>query len=112
MSNLQIGLAIAGVLVLVAMVLHGAWSSRKNLTRQAVPQTPVFDPDSEPRLDHGIEPELDGAAFDVAKFPLIQMERNSSIDALIDVVAPIALENPVWGDAALAAMPATRHRRP
>ena len=108
MSNLQIGLAIAGDLVLVAMVLHGAWSSRKNLTRQAVPQTPVVDPDSEPRLDHGIEPELDGAAFDVAKFPLIQMERNSSIDALIDVVAPIALENPVWGDAALAAMPATR----
>ncbi|MBK7052658.1 MAG: cell division protein FtsZ [Rhodoferax sp.] len=108
MGNLQIGLALAGALVLVIMVLHGAWSSRKNLPRQAVPPVPVANPGSEPQLGQGIEPELDAAAFDVAKFPLVPIEKNSCIDPLIDVLAPIALENPVWGDAALAAMPATR----
>ena len=30
MSNLQLGLAIAGGLVLAAVVAHGAWTSRKN----------------------------------------------------------------------------------
>jgi FtsZ-interacting cell division protein ZipA len=38
MSNLQIGLAIAGGVVLAAVVAHGAWSSRKNTPRQALPE--------------------------------------------------------------------------
>jgi hypothetical protein len=36
------------------------------------------------------------------------LEKKPSLDALIDVIAPIALENPVSGDAALVAMPSTR----
>ena len=35
MSNLQLGLAIAGVVVLAVVVAHGAWTSRKNRPRQA-----------------------------------------------------------------------------
>ena len=38
MSNLQIGLAIAGGLVLAGVVAHGAWNSRRNAPRQAKPE--------------------------------------------------------------------------
>ena len=37
MSSLQIGLAIAGGVVLVGVVAHGTWTSRKNKPRQAEP---------------------------------------------------------------------------
>jgi FtsZ-interacting cell division protein ZipA len=37
MSSLQIGLAVAGGLVLIGVVVHGAWTSRKNKPRQAEP---------------------------------------------------------------------------
>jgi FtsZ-interacting cell division protein ZipA len=39
MSNLQIGLAIAGGVVLAAVVAHSTWTSRKNKPRQADPVT-------------------------------------------------------------------------
>ena len=42
MSNLQIGLAIAGGLILAAVVAHGAWSARKNQPKLAtVEDAPV-----------------------------------------------------------------------
>ncbi|MEO7105654.1 MAG: cell division protein FtsZ, partial [Rhodoferax sp.] len=54
MSNLQIGLAIAGGLVLAAVVAHGAWSTRRNSPRQAQPE-PTGDAQSnghrEPSFD-------------------------------------------------------------
>lgn len=108
MNNLQIGLAIAGVLVLAAIVAHGAWTSRKNLPRQATPDDPADTTRSEPQMGEAIEPELDAAAFDVANFPLPVVEKRPSMDALIDVIAPVTLDGPVSGDAALAAMPSTR----
>ncbi|MBU3648499.1 MAG: hypothetical protein FGM56_10545, partial [Limnohabitans sp.] len=45
MSTLQIGLAIAGGVVLAGVVAHSAWTSRKNKPRQAepLPQEPVVD---------------------------------------------------------------------
>lgn len=104
MSTLQIGLAVAGGVVLAAMVAHGAWTSRRNLPRQASPDESA----SELPADRNIEPGLDVAAFDVANFPLPVPEKKPSMDALIDVIAPIALEGVVSGDAALAAMPTTR----
>ena len=41
MSNLQIGLAIAGGLVLAGVVAHSAWSARKNQPKLATPEAPV-----------------------------------------------------------------------
>lgn len=104
MSTLQIGLAVAGGVVLAAMVAHGAWTSRRNLPRQASPD----EPKTEPQVDRNIEPGLDVAAFDVANFPLPVPEKKPSLDSLIDVIAPIAVDGVVSGDAALAAMPTTR----
>lgn len=108
LSNLQIGLAILGGLVLLAMAAHAAWKARKNRPRQAAPNDPGLGPDNESQVGAGIEPGLDVAAFDVASFPLPLLEKRASMDALIDVIAPIALEGLVSGDAALAAMPPTR----
>lgn len=104
MGNLQLGLAILGGLVLAGMVAHGAWTSRKNLPRQATPAPQSGERDS----DIGVEPALDVAAFDVANFPVPLPEKKASLDALIDVIAAIAVEAPVSGDAALAALPVTR----
>lgn len=108
MNNLQIGLAIAGVLVLVAIAAHGAWTSRKNLPRQATPEGAAESSRAEPQMGGPLEPELDAAAFDVANFPLPVMEKRPTMDSLIDVIASVTLEGPVSGDAALAAMPSTR----
>jgi hypothetical protein len=104
MSNLQMGLLALGGAVLAVMAVHAAWTSRKNLPRQATPD----DPPTEPHRVEGIEPELDAAAFDVADFPLPVPEKKPALDSLIDVMAPITLEAPISGEAALAAMPSTR----
>ena len=47
MSNLQIGLAIAGGVILAGVVAHGAWNSRRNAPRQAKPE-----PAREPQADN------------------------------------------------------------
>lgn len=104
LSNLQLGLAVVGALVLIAMVVHGAWTSRKNQLRQAVPDEVPTDP----HLGGRIEPGLDAAAAEVANFPPPVLEKKPALDALIDVIAPIALENPVSGETALLALPPTR----
>ena len=108
MSNLQIGLALVGALVLVAMVAQAAWASRRSRPRQASSDAGVGSAQAPGQGNAGIEPELDAAAYDVAKFPLPAPEKKPAMDALIDVIAPIALEDVVSGDAALAAMPSTR----
>ena len=56
MSTLQIGLAIAGGLVLAGVVAHGAWTSRRSQPRQADPQAPRVEPEPgpiEPVFDNG-----------------------------------------------------------
>ncbi len=112
MSSLQLWLAIAGGLILAAVVAHGAWTSRKNAPLQAVPEEP-----SAPREPGGpngptgqIDPALvlNDAEFAAPNFSLPPLERKPLLDALIDVIAPIALDNVVSGDAVLMAMPATR----
>ena len=102
MSNLQIGLAVAGGLVLAAVVAHGAWTSRKMAPRQATPQDSADTPGGP------LEPHLEAEAFGSDNFPLPPPEKKPGLDSLIDVIAPIGLEVEVSGDAALAAMPVTR----
>lgn len=107
MSNLQIGLAIAGGLVLAGVVAHGAWSSRKNAPKQAsVPTQTAAEPVFENR-----EPTLDDADFSNSEIHVPAMPKRPAMDALIDVIATVALDSAVGvvsGEAAIAAMPATR----
>jgi hypothetical protein len=102
MSTLQIGLAVAGGLVLAAVVAHGAWTSRKNAPRQADPDGPATEPAGP------VEPGLNDDALGTAGLQIPALKKELALDALIDVIAPIALESPVSGDAALAALPPTR----
>ena len=111
MSTLQISLAIAGAAVLVVVVAHGAWTSRKNRPRQATQPVPTIgetttdtstDVDTLERQD----PAFDGSLE--ALTTLTSIEKKAALDGLIDVIAPIAIEGQVSGEAALSAMPATR----
>ncbi|MEI8324353.1 MAG: cell division protein ZipA C-terminal FtsZ-binding domain-containing protein [Betaproteobacteria bacterium] len=103
MSNLQIGLAIAGGLVLAGVVANNAWSTRKSALRQ--PQT---DPRSPESAALPLEPQFDAVGFDAGLAALPSADKRVALDALIDVIAAINLEAPVSGEAALAALPATR----
>lgn len=113
MSNLQIGLAIAGGVALAAVIAHSAWSSRRNTPRQAQP-LPV--PASDEVADAAVTtPDLEALGSSVdADTPAFVLPRppvRPAMDALIDVIATIALDPAtpaVSGEAALAAMPATR----
>ncbi len=112
LSNLQLSLAVAGGLVLAAVVAHGAWTSRKNTPRQAEPQTPAtgsdgLAADGTKASGELIEPSLDGS-FGAGAFAVPPVAKVPPLDALVDVIAPISLDAPVSGDAILAAMPATR----
>ncbi|MDH4450913.1 MAG: cell division protein ZipA C-terminal FtsZ-binding domain-containing protein [Rhodoferax sp.] len=105
MSSLQMGLAITGGLVLAAVVAHSAWTARRNTPRQAKPLQPsdAQHAQTDPVL---LEVDADTPAFQLPRPPV-----RPAMDALIDVIAPMALDATapvVSGDAALAAMPATR----
>lgn len=109
MSNLQLGLAVAGGLALIALVAHNTWKSRKNAPRQ-----PGTTGQTQGNAAEAQEPSLDpadstGAA---AAMPAAPVARKPAMDALIDAIATLALDplSPVVsGDAAVAALPA--HRR-
>jgi hypothetical protein len=106
MSNLQIGLAIAGGVVLAAVVAHGAWNSRRNAPRQAVPEPTGDSATGEQR-----EPVLSEFEHDTQPMTLPPAARRLAMDSLIDVIATVALDGPsamVSGEAAIAAMPSTR----
>jgi hypothetical protein len=103
-NSLQVSLAGIGGLTLVAVVIYNYWMSRKNAPRQAEPQTePLRDPSSSLDSSATFEPVL------TDDFPSIpQPERKPQLDALIDVIAMVDVDQPVSGDAALAALPTTR----
>ncbi|MFT3777065.1 MAG: cell division protein ZipA C-terminal FtsZ-binding domain-containing protein [Ottowia sp.] len=121
MSSLQVGLAVAGGLVLGGVIAYNTWNARRNEPRQAQPdsQPAPLAPDErvEPTIDGApamaeperVEPAFDGAAALPSLGPLPAPEKRPRLDALIDVIAPIALDGRVVsGDALLAALPATR----
>jgi hypothetical protein len=117
-NSLTVGLAILGGLVLAGVVAHSAWQTRRNAPRIAQPD------ESQKSLaqqseNAPIEPSLDLNGLRVSNDPngdseLIDLGEASSVtkypalDALIDAIAPIAIDEPISGDAALAALPPTR----
>lgn len=112
MSSLQVGLAVGGGLILGGVIAYNTWNARRNQPRQAQPEaaSEPIEPGSAPldpeRHQGRVEPSFDGAP---ALGPLPLPEKRLRLDALIDVIAPIALDGRVVsGDALLAALPVTR----
>ena len=100
MSSFTIGVAIIGGLLLALLVAYNAWTARRNAPRQPeAVRAPVAPADA-----HSAERQE--PAFDPP--PLVLADKKPGLDALIDALTPIALDTPVSGDAALAAMPPTR----
>ena len=136
MSTLQISLAVAGGMILAGVVAHSAWSSRRNAPRQpttpdsgvteAMPPRDKVPDDSSPITSATLDgfaaerrepsfdpashtPAQEGAAAPFMPWPgLASPEKPPALDALIDVIAPVALDGVASGEAALAAMPSTR----
>jgi len=101
-------LAIVGGLVLAAVIAHGAWTARKAGPKRAVP--PMEEPhfDSPPVTAEGVagEEPLEVALPAVAR-PL--RRPSARIDALIDAIAAITVEQPVAGELAMQHQPGS-HR--
>jgi len=106
MSPLQLGLLAIGAVILLALLAYNLWLMHKSRSEQRNAQ--LTDPDDlllqEPTLDVNA---LDGAPDDTG-FALPMPEKKPGLDALIDVITPIALDTPVSGEAVLAALPPTR----
>jgi hypothetical protein len=104
MSSLQISLLVAGGVTLLAVVMYNQWVSRRSAPRQAVTSEPEVHNDTQmANADGPVEPVLED---DFHNLP--QPERKPVLDALIDVISTIEVDQPVSGDAALAALPVTR----
>lgn len=105
MDSLQLSLLGIGGATLLAVVAYNQWVSRKSAPRQADAPPPEADEATVPVVDEDgpIEPVLQD---DFSSLP--QPERKPVLDALIDVISLIEVDHPVSGDAALAALPATR----
>jgi len=103
MNSLQISLLVAGGVTLLAVVLYNQWVSRKSAPRQADDSGGDAAPAETTADGAAVEPVLED---DFHSLP--QPERKPVMDALIDVISTIEVDQPVSGDAALAAMPATR----
>ena len=104
MSSLQLGLLVAGGVTLLAVVLYNQWVSRRSAPRQAELSEPLPEVAEEALATEGpVEPVLED---DFRNLP--QPERKPVLDAVIDVISTIEVDQPVSGDAALAALPSTR----
>ncbi len=103
MSNLQLGLAMLGGVLLAAVVAYNAWVTRKNAPRKAQSTEPGLPDGADERLEPDFTDPLPPHAD-----PLAAADRRPGLDALIDSIAPLTLDVEVSGDAILAAMPGTR----
>lgn len=123
MNNLLLGLTIAGGVVLAGVVAHGTWTARKAAPKLAendevpdagrsFPQSFSSDPSDALSAGAHIEPVFSATQFDsqlAHDLTLVQgVDKKTSLDPLIDVISMIQLETVISGDAAMAAMPATR----
>ncbi len=118
MNDLTLGLAVLGGTMLAALVAWNTWTARRNTPRQpeesdTTPMPPPSSADAAAAARPGLVGDHDGdrrepVLDDVGLEPVPPPERKPGLDALIDVIAPVALDAVVSGDAALAAMPPTR----
>jgi hypothetical protein len=103
-SGFTVGLAVLGGLVLALIVAWNAWTTRRNTPRQPEVAAPAAAVAVDVPLDERTEPVFDDAPLTVLPVP----EKKPGLDGLIDALARMAVDAPVSGEAALAALPSTR----
>ena len=119
MSTLQLSLAILGGLVLAAIVAHGTWQARRNEIKRvalepgaepAPPQEPSFAPTAPPQPDEG-SPKVAAEDSQPPRIEPTLVRRAAGLprlDALIDAIATLTVDNPVSGETAIAHLPPAR----
>jgi len=103
MSSFTLGIALLGGFVLAVLVAWNAWTTRRNTPRQPQAAAAAAAAAQAPPQER-TEPVFDDAAL----APLPVPEKRPGLDALIDVLAPIAVDAPAAGELALAVLPPTR----
>jgi len=111
--TLTVALAMLAGLVLLGVVVHGAWTSRRTGPRQ-----PTAVDKAEP--NNRLEPSMTGldahvtaddsapAGLPEAPRAAAASRRSARIDALIDAIATVTPETPVSGEQGLQHLPPTR----
>lgn len=103
--DLTLALLLLAVAVLAALVVHGRWRARQAAARQAGVLRAAAEPARvEPALDAAPTPP--GPELPLPGVPAAR--RGARLDALVDVIASLALEQPASGEALLAHQPASR----
>lgn len=100
--TLTTALVILGVVVLAALALQSWWTMRR-----VKPREPAEGADTSTR----VEPSLHDADTPLAQEPpalRAVTKRLPRLDALIDAIAPLALDGPITGDLALQHLPSSR----
>lgn len=100
--TLTTALVILGAVVLAALALQSWWTLRRGKPRE-----PAEAGDSKLR----VEPSLHDAETALAETPAAlraPSKRLPRLDALIDAIAPLALDGPITGDLALQHLPSSR----
>lgn len=112
MDSLQVWLAIAGAVLVCAVLAYNSWMTRRNTPRQPKIEPTVADA-ALPRLDAAPKPAAaaaaEGGGVPVSEEELCRPSQQPPITALIDAVVPIMLDGRVLpGEALLAEVPTTR----
>lgn len=123
MSNLTVGFAIIGGLLLAGILAHGAWSTRRGTPKRPLATSKktinrisdAFLP-SDPAPDLPNQPSSDGAQ--AATGPIIiaevaanakahSVEKRPHLNPLLDCIVPISCRQTVHGAVAVAAFPSS-----
>ena len=101
--TLSTALALLGGAVLLALALHGWWSTRRVRPRN------VRGGDSLLPAER-VEPALDSATALVTESTTLRaaLRRSPPLDALIDAIVPLQLDTPIAAELALQHLPPTR----
>ena len=103
-------LALLGGVVLLALALHGWWTSRRAAPRRAAADAPMAAGCIEPAMAvAGGGPVETSGTLPMGDFRAPTLRRASArLDALIDAIVPLTLDAPVSGEGVLAHLPPGR----
>lgn len=109
-DSLTLYLAVLGAVVLLAVLVHGWWQSRRVSVRQPrwAPQEPTDSSVGTDALNAERTSLMDATVAPVMPGTPPVRKGVARLDPLVDAIATITLEGPVSGDHVLLHMPTTR----